>query len=420
MIKKYKRKRKIEDIMEQSIKEILDLYLNQEMNQMILSKPKQKDFKENQFAEKIKIRPILLKKEIKYQVERYYKNQVFHKNHTKEELLFELEDWIGNRFLQAELFSPSIKVIILISKKGKITINCKKNKEENKIQEKQLTHNRTKTYLIPEGSKIPFLKDLGIITEQGKVVTTKYDKYRQINRFLEIIEDVLPVFSNKKKLRIIDFGCGRSYLTFIMYYYLTEQKGFEVEITGLDLKEEVIQMCNELKIRYGYEGLNFLCGDIASYKGTDLIDMVVTLHACDTATDAALKKALDWKAHVILSVPCCQHELNQQIQNDMLHPILKYGLIKERMSALITDALRANLLELEGYKVQLLEFIDFEHTPKNILIRAIKQSVLPNKKLKQTHTKQLEQCLQELKVSPSLYRLIQQQHRNEGKDEVNL
>ena len=148
--------------------------------------------------------------------------------------------------------------------------------------------------------------------------------------------------------------------------------------------------------------------------------MVVTLHACDTATDAALKKALDWKAHVILSVPCCQHELNQQIQNDMLHPILKYGLIKERMSALITDALRANLLELEGYKVQLLEFIDFEHTPKNILIRAIKQSVLPNKKLKQTHTKQLEQCLQELKVSPSLYRLIQQQHRNEGKDEVNL
>jgi len=171
---------------------------------------------------------------------------------------------------------------------------------------------------------------------------------------------------------ILDFGCGKSYLTFAMYHYLKELKAYPVRIIGLDLKADVIAHCNELAQKYGYSGLQFLVGDIAQYEGVDAVDMVVTLHACDTATDYALDKAVKWGAKVILSVPCCQHELNQQIENELLQPVLKYGLIKERMAALLTDALRAEILESKGYQVQILEFIDMEHTPKNILIRGVK------------------------------------------------
>ena len=209
------------------------------------------------------------------------------------------------------------------------------------------------------------------MTNEGKIVRQKYDKYSQINRFLEFVEDILPQLSKEREQTIIDFGCGKSYLTFAMYYYLKELKGYDIRIIGLDLKEDVIAHCNELKDKYGYGKLSFLVGDIASYTDVDAVDMVVTLHACDTATDYALAKAVQWGAKVILSVPCCQHEANRMMENELLQPVLQYGILKERMAAIMTDAVRANLLTAKGYDTQILEFIDMEHTPKNLLIRAV-------------------------------------------------
>ena len=229
-----------------------------------------------------------------------------------------------------------------------------------------------KAVVLEEGKPVPFLKDLGVMTAEGAVVHARYDKFRQINRFLEFLEDVVPALPKGREIRIIDFGCGKSYLTFAMYYYLHELQGRDVRITGLDLKQEVIARCSALAKQYGYEKLEFLHGDIASYEGEDAVDMVVTLHACDTATDYALARAVQWGASVILSVPCCQHELNRQIRSEILEPALEYGLIRERMAALYTDAIRAQILENHGYRTQILEFIDMEHTPKNILIRAQK------------------------------------------------
>lgn len=253
-----------------------------------------------------------------------------------------------------------------------------KKADDNKLDFKEinyspvLSHNRVKNYILKEYTPVPFLIDLGVMTKEGKVVNSKYDKFKQINRFLELIEDILPSLPKGKELMIIDFGCGKSYLTFAMYYYLKEMKGYPIQIIGLDLKHDVIKKCNELSKKYKYNNLQFLHGDIASFEGVQTVDMVVTLHAYDTATDYALYKAVKWNANVILSVPCCQHEVNKQMNCEPLKEIFKYGLIKERTAALLTDALRANQLELQGYKAQILEFIDMEHTPKNILIRAIK------------------------------------------------
>ena len=241
---------------------------------------------------------------------------------------------------------------------------------------------------------------MGVMTADGKIVRTKFDKFRQINRFLEFIEDILPQLDKNREVTILDFGCGKSYLTFAMYYYLHELKKYDVRIIGLDLKSDVIRHCNELSEKYGYEKLKFLEGNIADYTGVDEVDMVVTLHACNTATDFALDKAVGWNAKVILSVPCCQHELNAQMKNELLEPVFKYGLIKERMAALFTDALRAEYLESMGYEAQILEFIDMEHTPKNILIRAVKTG---KKKQNQDKIKKIEDFLQ---VDPTLGRLL--------------
>ena len=237
-----------------------------------------------------------------------------------------------------------------------------------------LSHNRAKKYILEEGQKVDFLVDLGVQTQDGKIVKAKYDKFRQINRYLEFIQDILPSLPKDRTLTIIDFGCGKSYLTFAMFYYLEMLKESDIRVIGLDLKEDVIDHCNRLRDKYGFSSLNFLKGDISTFEGVEAVDMVVTLHACDTATDYALYKAMKWNARVILSVPCCQHEVNKQIKNMEMQTILKYGLLRERMSALITDGLRANLLEEYGYETQVLEFIDMEHTPKNILLRAVKKN----------------------------------------------
>ena len=271
-------------------------------------------------------------------------------------------EWMEH-FRQMQIDTKSERASVLISKKGKVTINRKKVTRPDQGKQ-DLSHNREKQYILKEGMDIPFLRDLGVMTQEGKIVRSRFDKFRQINRYLEFIEDVLPKLPKDREITILDFGCGKSYLTFAMYYFLHEMRGYEVRMVGLDLKEDVIEHCNALAEKYGYDHLHFLTGDIAQYEGMTKVDMVVTLHACDTATDYALAKAVSWGADVILSVPCCQHELNRQIENDILSPVLSYGLLKERMAALVTDGLRAEYLKKEGYDTQILEFIDMEHTPK--------------------------------------------------------
>ena len=338
---------------------------------------------------KIKVRPVMIRDSLYFQVSRYTDKQVFHENMTAEDALETLSGWILHDFRQAQIRMQDEMVTVLVSKKGKATV---KSKKAACIETQNLEHNRKKQYIIEEGTAVPFMIDLGVMTESGKIIRTRYDKYRQINRFLEFIEDILPHLPTDRTVHIIDFGCGKSYLTFAMYYYLKVLKHYDIRITGLDLKQKVIEDCQALADRYGYDGLQFLCGDIADYNGTDEVDMVVTLHACDTATDYALYKAVKWHASVILSVPCCQHELNRKMQCETLSGAFQYGLIKERTAALMTDAMRGQLLEMKGYKTQLLEFIDMEHTPKNILIRGVKSKGLLPKAARKQQMENYQKC----------------------------
>lgn len=348
-------------------------FLDEQLGQIILSNSRRK---EEVF--KVRVRPLLLQEKLVFQVEEFRGKQAFHQNLMRDEAYEYLQNAMSDTFRQMELVSAKGSAQILVSKNGKMTVKVKKNrpvKGQAKIQAPStlLDHNRKKKYVLEEGKPIPFLQDLGVMTADGRIVHSRYDKFRQINRFLEFVQDILPKLPKGREINIIDFGCGKSYLTFAMYYYLKELNGFDIRVIGLDLKQDVIDHCNQLARKYGFEKLAFYHGDIASYEGVDQVDMVVTLHACDTATDYALAKAVRWNASVILSVPCCQHELNRQMKNDMLEPVLQYGLLKERMAALYTDGIRAEILENHGYRTQILEFIDMEHTPKNVLIRAVKE-----------------------------------------------
>ena len=375
--------------------------LNETLIRVILSNPSSKDG-----VIKICARPMLKNKSLLFQIEEYTKTQVFHKNLTAGDASSYLTGKLSSdtssqtaSFKNALVETQSFTANVLVSKKGTITIKKKMNASA-KQPKISLSHNRKKKYILEEGIPVPFLIDLGVMTQNGNIVNAHYDKFRQINRFLEYIEDILPSLPTGRELRILDFGCGKSYLTFAIYYYLKVLKGYPVRITGLDLKEDVIRHCNELAVKYGYDKLEFLCGDIAYYDGCSQVDMVVTLHACDTATDYALAKAIGWGAKVILSVPCCQHELNKQMKNDLLSPVLHYGILKERMAALMTDGLRAQILEANGYRTQILEFIDMAHTPKNLLIRAVYNGHCADNKA------QINDLLAAFDVNPTLYRLL--------------
>lgn len=375
--------------------------LNETLIRVILSNPSSKDG-----VIKICARPMLKNKSLLFQIEEYTKTQVFHKNLTAGDAGSYLTGKLSSdtssqtaSFKNALVETQSFTANVLVSKKGTITIKKKMNASA-KQPKISLSHNRKKKYILEEGIPVPFLIDLGVMTQNGNIVNAHYDKFRQINRFLEYIEDILPSLPTGRELRILDFGCGKSYLTFAIYYYLKVLKGYPVRITGLDLKEDVIRHCNELAVKYGYDKLEFLCGDIAYYDGCSQVDMVVTLHACDTATDYALAKAVGWGAKVILSVPCCQHELNKQMKNDLLSPVLHYGILKERMAALMTDGLRAQILEANGYRTQILEFIDMAHTPKNLLIRAVYNGHCADNK------DQINELLAAFDINPTLYRLL--------------
>lgn len=326
---------------------------------------------------KLRIRPVLGKGELFYQAERFVGTKVYHMNLQKSELPSFLARAMTEDFRQLALESERHRLTVLVSKKGKAAVKEKKKAgQPDDSVSGDFSHDRQKRYILAQDEPVPFLVELGVQTPDGKVVKAKYDKFRQINRYLEFVRDILPELSREERrtLNIIDFGCGKSYLTFALYYFLKVMNGYDVRVTGLDLKKDVIEHCQALADKLGYDGLTFCVGDIGTYdNGEEDVDMVVTLHACDTATDYALAKAVRWNARVIFSVPCCQHELNRQISCDALAPVLKYGLIRERMAALITDAVRAELLEAQGYDTQILEFIDMEHTPKNVLIRAVKK-----------------------------------------------
>ena len=321
-----------------------------------------------------------------YFMEMFTQKQVFHKHLTTEELEDFVKAHAGTTFRNCVERTDSEEITILGNKKGKITRIAKKL-EGTEGRQTSGEASEGKNYIIKEGVPVPFLVVLGVMTAEGKVVASRYSKFRQINRFLEFVDDVLPyVISEGKPVRVADFGCGKSYLTFAVHYFLTEIKKVPCQIEGLDLKQDVIDFCNQIAAKLGLKNLNFRVGNISDYSGDADPDIVMTLHACDTATDFALKYAVGRGAKAILSVPCCQHQINTQITNNRkgkikqpdspLEPILKHGLLREKFSSLLTDALRAEWLEAQGYKVQLLEFIDEEHTPKNILIRAVKKHVV--------------------------------------------
>lgn len=422
----------------EELRKLLEEIVNQELILVILS-----NSRDMERGKKVRIRPVLIRGELLFQETLYRGTQVFHGNYGRQEIMDRIQDYLNGLFKQGEFKALSQEATVLVSRRGRITVRRRSSgmgggnggnpdgaasrkpgsqmeggkpgsgmeggktgsqMEGTPPEGAVPAHNRTKHYILEEGKPVDFLVELGVQMPDGRVVRAKYDKFRQINRYLEFIEDVLEELPADRSLRIIDFGCGKSYLTFAMYYYLHELRHRPLCITGLDLKAEVIAHCNELAEKLGYAELHFEKGDISAYEGADAADMVVSLHACDTATDYALEKAVKWNASVIMAVPCCQHELNRQIKCTALQPVLKYGVLKERLAALVTDALRAELLEQQGYETQLLEFIDMEHTPKNLLIRAVKRKGMQPK----GRRGDISGVTELLQVSPTLERLLKE------------
>lgn len=382
--------------MEELIKSIKEI-VNEEIIKVVISNKLNKEVEYNKINVVLKINN---KGKKYYQIEKFTDKQVFHENIEFNNLEKELIKLVNNNYKQLSAWSNDKTFDLKISKKGKVFLGKKKSDNKN-ISNK--SHNKEKNYILKEGMIIEPLIDLGVFTKEGKVINSKYDKYKQINRFIEIIDDEIKK-KDYKELTILDFGCGKSYLTFVLYYYFVEIKNIDVKMIGLDLKEDVIKKCNEIAKRYKYDNLHFELGDINGYKYENNVDMVITLHACDTATDYALYNAIKWNAKMIFSVPCCQHEFNSQIEPETLSIFSKYGIIQERVSALMTDAVRGNLLEAVGYKTQLLEFIDIAHSPKNILIRASKGKVSLEKREKALN--EVNALIKEFKFNPTLLELL--------------
>lgn len=383
----------------EKLNKILDDIVQENLYRILISRPLDKGE-----CSKITIRPVMVKGKLYFQETRQCGPKVLHDNFEKSKMCQKISEYMQGAFGQMEAECTDKKVTLLTNKRGTLTIKTKKTatlKENENICKINLEHNRTKNYILPESEPVDFLIELGVQQKNGNINKSRYDKFKQINRYLEFVEDILPVFGEQEFIRIIDFGCGKSYLTFALYYYLCKKKQYKIEIIGLDLKKDVIDTCNRLKDKLQYNGLTFLQGDIKDYEEQGKVDMVVSLHACDTATDYALHKAVEWGAKVIMAVPCCQHEVNKKMVSKELESALQYGIIREKMSALLTDAYRARCLEAVGYDTQMLEFIDMEHTPKNILVRAVKQE---HKKQDRTTVKSMELLMG---MQPLLGRLLE-------------
>lgn len=378
------------------LKKAIDEMLQQEIIKLVVSNKTNKEVEYN------KITFALKEDTVKqyYQIEKCTDKQVFHENIDKAILGDKLLEYISSNYKQVDAWSNATTFDLKISKKGKVHLGKKKG---DNVAFASKGHNKEKNYILKEGMIIEPLIDLGVFTKEGKVVNSKYDKYKQINRFVEVIDDEIKK-NDFKELTILDFGCGKSYLTFVLYYYFVEIKKINVKMIGLDLKEDVIKKCNDIAKRYNYENLHFELGDINGFKYNNKVDMVITLHACDTATDYAIYNAIKWNSKMIFSVPCCQHELNSQVKTEALSILTKYGIVQERVSALMTDAVRANLLESVGYKTQLLEFIDISHSPKNLLIRASKSNI--SKEQKNKALSEVNALMNEFNLNPTLFNLL--------------
>ena len=378
------------------MEEIKQLILNERENiiKISVSSP----FSKNEEFNKITIRPINIKNKPCFQAERFKNNQVFHLNMSNTEFSAFLEN-IFKKYAQICVFKSGVTVTFAISKNGNIKTSESKNNLQ--IKQKNTENNRQKEYIFNEGENIPPLVELGVFTSDFKIVKSKYDKFKQINRFIEIVNDAF-VNDTKESITILDFGCGKSYLTFIIYYYFREIKKKNVKIIGYDLKKDVVENCNKIAEKYGYDNLKFVVSDVTKdmlYR--EPIDMVISLHACDTATDFALNYAIQKNVKYIFSVPCCQHEINKSIKKGGDFDILlKHGLIKERMSALLTDSIRAGILEDMGYSVDVLEFVDFSHSPKNIMLRAKK-----TKKESDKNRSQIKELQERYNFTQTLYDL---------------
>ncbi|GAA0124624.1 SAM-dependent methyltransferase [Clostridium sp. CTA-19] len=380
----------------EDLRNTIEEILNEEIIKIVISNRSNKEIKYNKIN-------FTLKENSKgeyYQIEQYTDKQVFHENIEKNMIKEKLLECMNSNYKQMSAWSTESNFEMKISKKGKIFLGKKKSDNSKLINK---SHNKEKNYILKEGMIIEPLIDLGVFTKEGKVINSKYDKYKQINRFIEIIDDEIKK-NNFEELTVLDFGCGKSYLTFVLYYYLVEIRKIKVKMIGLDLKEDVIKKCNDIATRYGYNDLHFELGDINGFKYNNKVDMVITLHACNTATDYALYNAIKWNSKMIFSVPCCQHEFNDQMKSEDLNILTKYGIIQERVAALMTDAVRANLLEAAGYKTQLLEFIDIAHSPKNILIRASKANITNNKKEKALN--EVKALIKKFNFNPTLLNLL--------------
>ncbi|MCB2295628.1 SAM-dependent methyltransferase [Clostridium algoriphilum] len=380
----------------EELKSAIDEIVKQEIIKLVISN---KISKESQYN---KITFVLKQDDVKkyYQIEKYTDKQVFHENIDINRLGDKLLEFTASNYKQVDAWSNTTTFDLKISKKGKVHLGKKKS-DNGTMANKE--HNKEKNYILKEGMMIEPLIDLGIFTKEGKVINSKYDKYKQINRFVEIIDDEIKK-NDYKELTILDFGCGKSYLTFVLYYYFVEIKKINVKMIGLDLKDDVIKKCNDIAKRYNYENLHFELGDINGFKYDNNVDMVITLHACDTATDYALYNAIKWNTKMIFSVPCCQHEFNSQIKTESFSILTKYGIVQERIAALMTDSVRANLLESVGYKTQLLEFIDISNSPKNILIRASLSNIPLN--IKEKALSEVNSLMNQFNLNSTLFNLL--------------
>ncbi|MCR4850617.1 MAG: SAM-dependent methyltransferase [Lachnospiraceae bacterium] len=386
--------------MNEEINAIIYKIFQNDPDKIIFSNPSGKS--EVEFR-KVVFNKISMKDSPAYQIEKYTQNQVYHENISPGLLSCTLSEYFDLPYRQVNVYCPSIQMEIKFNKK----------KEPHIIQRyvdcafphiKKTRDNREKDYILKEGTNIPVFVELGIFTTDLKIRNSMQDKFRQINRFAEFIDDCLKDYP-RDDVNIIDFGCGKSYLTFVVYHYIKTVRGLHPHIVGLDLKTDVINKCNDLAARFGYEDISFKTGDINGFKSPfDRVDMVLTLHACDTATDYALYNAIRWNADIILSVPCCQHEVNGQISSDRLKALTKYGLVKERVSALITDSIRGCMMEYSGYRTDLMEFVEIEHSPKNILIRGRKRNVSAEKR--QNALNEARNLCDEFNISQTLMKLL--------------
>ena len=349
-------------------------------------------------AFKIKTEPINLKGELKYQISEYIGQKVIHKNVDSENIFDEIINAMYDNFKQCNITANKY-CTILMNKKKQFTLTGVKENINSKMIPKE--HNKAKNYIISEGEYVDWMYQLGLMDKGGIVLKHRQKKFRQINKFLEMLKDIEREIPENSV--IVDMGCGKSYLTFAMYHYFNIINNKNVEIRGYDLKKDVVEYCNDLSRKFGFKNLKFYCEDIANIENTDeRIAMIITLHACDTATDYAIYHGIRWGCRVMMNVPCCQHELFHQMKNDNMNIMLNHGIIKERFAALLTDSIRARIIEIMGYKVQVMEFIDMEHTPKNIMIRSVKTGKKADGKL----IDDLERIVGEYNVEPTLYKLL--------------